>query len=241
MLVTLFAVCYMLHAALLQRSLLYALVDRWQEAEDWEPIMAADDPFHSHCECRPLVCVCACASALRPRPLLDRVRPAYPRCRAGLLLHHGAVLLQMGGAGAAKVGPAHLSGRWTAVLRLAMPAASLQLAEFRQRLRYDIALTMLVWLALGGIKLWSYWQWLFAGEAVPIGDCFKFALAAVCQVQLAMAMAFEDAMMQAVIHVIRIHVSHYMLVLARDLDRILKHYQVRRCFAGSNAIVKTAT
>ena len=41
---------------------------------------------------------------------------------------------------------------------------------------------MLVWLALGGIKLSSYWQWLFAGEAVPIGDCFKFALAAVCQV-----------------------------------------------------------
>jgi hypothetical protein len=119
-------------------------------------------------------------------------------------------------------------------------ACCAQRDEFRQRLRYDIALTMLVWLALGGIKLSSYWQWLFRGEAVPIGDCFKFALAAVCQVQLAMAMAFEDAMMQAVIHVIRIHVSHYMLVLARDLDRILKHYQVRRCFAGSNAIVKTA-
>ncbi len=55
----------------------------------------------------------------------------------------------------------------------------------RQRLRYDIALTMLVWLALGCIKLSSYWQWLFFGEAVPIGDCFKFALASVCQVQRA--------------------------------------------------------
>jgi hypothetical protein len=85
---------------------------------------------------------------------------------------------------------------------------------------------MFLWLVLGGVKLSSYWQWLFSGEAVPIGDCIKFGLAAVCQVQLAMAMAFEDAMMQAVIHVVRMHVSHYMLVLGRDLDRILLHYQV---------------
>jgi hypothetical protein len=59
-----------LHARIVgnQRSLLYALVDRWQEAEDWEPILATDDPLHFQGECRPLV------SATEPNRTATRYR-----------------------------------------------------------------------------------------------------------------------------------------------------------------------
>jgi hypothetical protein len=104
-----------------ERSLLYALVDRWQEAEDWEPIMAADDPFHSHCECRPLVCVFVLVLLHCGRTHVSRFQ--RKTCHTGLLLHHCALLLQMGCAGVAKVrAPYWLLGR-SATYGWPMPAA----------------------------------------------------------------------------------------------------------------------